>query len=42
MKNSLEGSTNSLRLVQFAEYAVTIAVTLVSGLGLLRFIGLLH
>jgi len=41
MKNSLENA-NSLRLVQFAEYAVAVAVTLVSGLGLLRFVGLLH
>jgi len=42
MKSSLESSANSLRLVQFAEYAVTIAVTVVSGLGFLRFVGLLR
>ena len=41
MKNSLE-STHSLRLVQFAEYLMTVAITLVSGLGLLRFVGLLR
>jgi len=42
MKNTLENNANSLRLVQFAEYAVTIAITLVSSLGLLRFMGLLR
>jgi len=42
MKNTLENNANSLRLIQLAEYTVTIAVTLVSGLGLLRFVGLLR
>jgi hypothetical protein len=33
---------SSLRLVHFAEYAVTLAVTLVSAMGLLRFMGLMR
>lgn len=42
MKNTLENRPPSLRFIHFAEYTVTIAVTLVSGLGLLRFMGLLR
>ena len=42
MKSTLENGANSLRRIQLAEYAVTIAVALVSALGLLRFVGLLR
>jgi len=42
MKNYFQNSVSSLRSVQLGEYTVMIALTLISCLAFLRFVGLLH